>query len=164
MTGVNSRSLGWRDCTQTRFKRHASWRKPKVAFTSWTGSALLNSNLTGENATESCDIARDGRVLVIERFDLKPDGTYLPQDTVALTMDGTKRWSDRKRLERFGVRRCQLAPAGAHAIVAEVVAAVDAVSNDLNAFSELDPGVSETASLMKPAWVHGVASLALAGS
>ena len=58
---------------------------------------------------------------------------------VSLTTDGTKRWPDRKRLERFGVRRCQLTPAAAHVIVAEVVAAVDAVSKDLSAFLELDP-------------------------
>ena len=97
-------------------------------------------------------------------FDVITTTAYLPQDTLALTMDGTKRWPDRKRLERFGVRHCQLTPTAAHAIVAEVVAAVDAVSKDLSAFSELDPGASETATRMKSAWADGVASLALAGS
>ena len=105
-----------------------------------------------------------GEVTLAPTFDVITTTAYLPQDTLALTMDGTKRWPDRKRLERFGVRHCQLTPVAAQAIVAEVVAAVDAVSKDLGAFSELDSGASETAALMNSAWVDGVASLALAGS
>ncbi len=89
---------------------------------------------------------------------------YLPKDTLALTMDGTKRWPDRKRLERFGVRRCQLTPAAAKAIVAEVAEAVTATSQDLGTLAELDPDAGEISGLMKSAWAEGVASLTRAES
>ena len=125
--------------------------------------AVRNGDAHRKNFGVTYDDAT-GEVTLAPTFDVITTTAYLPQDTLALTMDGTKRWPDRKRLERFGVRHCQLTPAAAHAIVAEVVAAVDAVSKDLGAFSELDPGASETASRMKSAWVEGVASLALAGS
>jgi serine/threonine-protein kinase HipA len=100
-----------------------------------------------------------GNVTFAPTFDVVTTSAYLPKDTLALTMDGTKRWPDRKRLERFGVRRCQLTPAAAKAVVAEVAEAVAATANDIGTLAELDPDARETGVLMKSAWAEGVASL-----
>ncbi len=100
-----------------------------------------------------------GDVTLAPTFDVITTTAYVPRDTLALTMDGTKRWPDRKRLERFGVRRCQLTPAVAKAIVAEVAEAVASTSDDLGILTELDPDAGETSALMKAAWAEGVASL-----
>lgn len=100
-----------------------------------------------------------GNVTLAPTFDVITTTAYIPKDTLALTMDGTKRWPDRKRLERFGVRRCRLTPAVAKAIVTEVADAVVSTSGELATLAELDPDAGETSILMKSAWAEGVASL-----
>ena len=49
--GVNSPSLGWRVCTQTRFKL-PSQRKSKVAFARPFGSNLQKAGLRSKDASE----------------------------------------------------------------------------------------------------------------
>ena len=105
-----------------------------------------------------------GDVTLAPTFDVITTTAYIRQDTMALTMDGTKRWPDRRRLERFGVRHCQLTPAAAKLMIAEVAEAVTAVSGDLADVAELDREAGETGALMKSAWAEGVASLARAES
>jgi serine/threonine-protein kinase HipA len=100
-----------------------------------------------------------GDVTLAPTFDVITTTAYLPEDTMALTMDGTKRWPDRKRLERFGVRRCQLNQAAARAIIAEVGEAVTSTSADLATLADLDPDARETSLAMKSAWSEGVNSL-----
>ena len=41
-------------------------------------------------------------------FDIVTTAAYLPNDTLALVLDGTKRWPDAKRLVRFARQRCLL--------------------------------------------------------
>ncbi len=101
-----------------------------------------------------------GAVTLSPTFDVITTTPYLPQDTMALTMDGTKRWPDAKRLEKFGIRRCQLTPAAAKAILAEVTEAVASALPTLKQFSELDPQAGETPERMRLAWIEGLASLA----
>jgi serine/threonine-protein kinase HipA len=101
-----------------------------------------------------------GAVTLSPTFDVITTTSYLPQDSMALTMDGTKRWPDAKRLEKFGIRRCQLSSAAAKAIVAEVTDAVASALPTLKQFGELDPKAGETPERMRLAWIEGLASLA----
>jgi len=101
-----------------------------------------------------------GSVTFSPTFDIITTTAYLPQDSMALTMDGTKRWPDAKRLEKFGIRRCQLSLAAAKAIVAEVTDAVASALPTLKQFGELDPKAGETPERMRLAWIEGLASLA----
>lgn len=101
-----------------------------------------------------------GAVTLSPTFDVITTTPYLPQDSMALTMDGTKRWPDAKRLEKFGIRRCQLSSAAAKAIVAEVTDAVASALPTLKQFGELDPKAGETPERMRLAWIEGLASLA----
>jgi len=101
-----------------------------------------------------------GAVTLSPTFDVITTTPYLPQDSMALTMDGTKRWPDAKRLEKFGIRRCQLSSAAAKAIVAEVTEAVASALPTLKQFGELDPKAGETPERMRLAWIEGLASLA----
>ena len=43
-------------------------------------------------------------------FDVITTTAYLPNDSLAMTLDGTKRWPDAKRLVKFGLRHCGLTP------------------------------------------------------
>jgi len=92
-------------------------------------------------------------------FDIVTTAAYLPADGLALTLDGTKRWPDAKRLVRFGQQRCQLSAATAKEIVAEVSEAVVEVARELKHLTDLDPRANETADRMRRAWTEGVLSL-----
>lgn len=102
-----------------------------------------------------------GEVTLAPTFDVITTTPYLPQDSMALTLDGTKRWPDAKRLEKFGVRRCQLSPAAAKSIVAEVVAAVATAAENLQVISDLDPEAKKLPQQMRAAWDDGVNSLSV---
>jgi serine/threonine-protein kinase HipA len=100
-----------------------------------------------------------GSVSLAPAFDIITTSAYLPNDSLALTLDGTKRWPDAKRLVRFGRQRCQLPEAAAKEIVAQVVAAVAQVSRELASLPELDPQAKDTADRMHKAWSEGIDSL-----
>lgn len=92
-------------------------------------------------------------------FDVVTTTVYLPKDTLALTLDGTKRWPTRKRLERFGVQRCQLSPREAQAEIEIVLSAVSATLPRLAPASHSDPAERELRERMQAVWVEGIASL-----
>jgi serine/threonine-protein kinase HipA len=100
-----------------------------------------------------------GYVTLAPTFDVITTTPYLPNDSLALTLDGTKRWPDAKRLVKFGIRHCSLTAPAAKAILAEVAEAVAGVSKDLAQFPDLDSHCHATPSLMKAAWAQGVAGL-----
>ena len=100
-----------------------------------------------------------GWVSLAPTFDIVTTAAYLPNDTLALMLDGTKRWPDAKRLVRFARQRCLLTEKAAREIVAEVIEAVAQVSHDLKDITDLDPRASEIADRMRIAWAQGIASL-----
>lgn len=100
-----------------------------------------------------------GYVTLAPTFDVLTTTPYLPNDSLALTLDGTKRWPDTKRLVKFGVRHCGLTSPAAKSILLEVAEAVATVSKDLTQISDLDSDAHETPSRMKSAWEQGVAAL-----
>jgi serine/threonine-protein kinase HipA len=102
----------------------------------------------------------DREVTLAPTFDVTTTTPYIPNDSLALTLDGTKRWPNAKRLERFAVGRCLLTPAKAKVIVAEVRDAVAAAVSDLADFERLDQNPGETPEKMRATWREGVASLA----
>jgi len=100
-----------------------------------------------------------GSVWLAPTYDVVTTTAYLPNDTLALMWDGTKRWPEKKRLERFGMQRCQLTLQGARAIISEVADAVDAAAKELDSVAQRDPLAAETIDRMRAAWTNGVASL-----
>jgi serine/threonine-protein kinase HipA len=100
-----------------------------------------------------------GLVALAPAFDIVTTSVYLPNDSLALTLDGTKRWPDAQRLVRFGRQTCQLTEVAAKTIVAEVVDAVSHVAQELDSLPDLDPTAKETAVLMRKAWSEGIESL-----
>ena len=100
-----------------------------------------------------------GMATLAPAFDLVTTSVYLPNDNLALTLDGTKRWPEAKRLVRFGVQRCQLTTTAAKTIVAEVAEAVAQVSRELDRITDFDPQAEEIGKWMRTAWMDGVAAL-----
>ena len=102
-----------------------------------------------------------GYVTLAPTFDVITTTPYLPNDSLALTLDGTKRWPDAKRLVKFGIRHCGLTSLAAKSTLSEVAEAVASISKDLAKFSDLDPDAHETPSSMKSSWEQGIAALTL---
>lgn len=101
-----------------------------------------------------------GDVTLAPAFDIITTTPYIPQDSMALTLDGTKRWPDAKRLEKFGVQRCRLSASAAKTIMAEVAEAVAQTSRDFSTIDDLDPRSGDLSQKMQFAWTEGVASIA----
>jgi serine/threonine-protein kinase HipA len=100
-----------------------------------------------------------GPVWLAPTYDVVTTTVYLPNDTLALMWDGSKRWPEKKRLERFGMQRCQLTSRGARTIISEVAEAVDATVKEFDGVAQRDPPALETIDRMRVAWADGVASL-----
>ena len=100
-----------------------------------------------------------GYVTLAPTFDVITTTPYLPNDSLALTLDGTKRWPDAKRLVKFGIRHCGLTASAAKAILAEVTEAVATTSAELTTFPDLDIHAQKTPARMKAAWDEGAATL-----
>ena len=120
--------------------------------------AVRNGDAHRKNFGVAYDDAT-GWVSLAPTFDIVTTAAYLPNDTLALMLDGTKRWPDAKRLVRFARQRCLLTEKAAREIVAEVIEAVAQVSHDLKDITDLDPRASEIADRMRIAWAQGIASL-----
>jgi len=120
--------------------------------------AVRNGDAHRKNFGVAYDDAT-GHVTLAPAFDIVTTSAYLPNDSLALTLDGTKRWPNAKRLVRFGQQRCQLTATEAMAIVAEVAEAVAEAARELEHLPDLDPQANDTAGRMGKAWSDGITSL-----
>lgn len=91
-------------------------------------------------------------------YDVITTTAYLPDDTLALTLDGTKRWPTRKRLQRFGVQQCQLTSKAAGTIIDEVIEAVNGLIPQFKSPTDIQMSL-ETAERMTMAWSAGIDTL-----
>jgi serine/threonine-protein kinase HipA len=120
--------------------------------------AVRNGDAHRKNFGVLYDRATD-LVWIAPTFDVVTTTAYVSGDSMALTLDGTKRWPDGKRLLRFGMQRCQLTAQAARGIITEVVDAVIRVSEEFNSTAATDPKLGETIERMRTAWGDGAASL-----
>jgi serine/threonine-protein kinase HipA len=100
-----------------------------------------------------------GAIWSAPTFDVVTTTVYIRSDSLALTLDGTKRWPTGKRLQRFGVQRCQLTPRTAQQIVREVAEAAASTMDEFDAVAEKDPEAKETIEAMRIVWADGIAGL-----
>lgn len=98
----------------------------------------------------------DGPARVAPVYDLVTTKAYLPNDAMALTLEGSTRWPDAKRLTRLGQLRAGLSPTSIGRIFEATADAMsDAWNEGARYFSDCsEPGVGAR---MKAAWDEGVA-------
>lgn len=97
------------------------------------------------------------QVTLAPTFDVVTTMAYIPNDSLALTLDGSKRWPNFKRLLRYGVQRCRLTPQTARNIIQEVVEAV--ATDEVQLGKEATAAAQEVTALMRRGWQEGVRSL-----
>ena len=81
-------------------------------------------------------------------FDLVSTVPYLPQDSMALTLTGSKRWPKMKVLERFGMQHCGLKAEACEVLHGEVEQAILDIRPELEALAAKFSGFTPIAERM----------------
>ena len=91
-------------------------------------------------------------------YDIVTTTVYLPKDAMALTLEGSTRWPDRKQLIKLGTLRCGLAPAEVAAVFERVAAGLTEAMVEMERYADSEPGFAPIAAEMKAQWLAGMAS------
>jgi serine/threonine-protein kinase HipA len=78
---------------------------------------------------------------------------------MALMLGGTKRWPDRRKLEGFGKRNCNLPAADVVEVMDAVAEGVSATLSEIKRWMSDAPAFREVGERMLTAWREGLASL-----
>ncbi len=89
-------------------------------------------------------------------YDIVTTVAYIAQDIPALTIDGSKKWWDRKTLIRFANTRCGMAVSAANQIVELCLDAVNKQYSRLQRAKRKFPQFEQTATSMLAAWKEGL--------
>jgi serine/threonine-protein kinase HipA len=100
---------------------------------------------------------RSGRLAPV--FDHITTTAYLPKDTMALTLKGTKRWPTRKKLMEFATIHCDLPPREASRAIKEVAEGISQARKEVKEYGRSLPGFRDIAEKMLQAWEEGLAGL-----
>jgi serine/threonine-protein kinase HipA len=98
-------------------------------------------------------------------YDVVTTTVYLPQDSMALTLNGTTRWPTAKILQRLGETRASCTPARVRQIFERIADAIADTKPELRAYIKEHPSFKEIGNGMLREWERGVeGSIAAAGT
>ena len=100
------------------------------------------------------DVQGEARLAPV--YDLVTTTIYLPQDSMALTLNGTTRWPTAKILQRLGETRAACTPAQVRQIFERVADAISDTSPQLRAWIKHHPSFKEIGNGMLHEWSQGV--------
>lgn len=93
-------------------------------------------------------------------FDLCTSNAYISSDMLALTLDGSKRYPARKKLELFALRHCGLLPERIKEILTDIENGVFQAAQELYAYCQQHPDFSEeVGAKMLSFWQAGLESI-----
>jgi serine/threonine-protein kinase HipA len=92
-------------------------------------------------------------------YDIVTTTAYTKNDKLALTLEGTTRWPDARRLEMLGAVRCLLSTTEIRAIFSRIADAVRDTARELEGVSANYQGFEPVGQAMLKAWNEGVTSL-----
>jgi len=127
-----------------------------------TSVALRNGDAHLKNFGLLFTDAADGSARLSPAYDIVTTTVYIKNDLMALNLNGTKRWSDPKALERLGAR-AGLKPSMARTIMAEVADGIEAQIPIMHRDITLH-GHPDLADRMAAEWASGIKSLGCAPS
>ena len=107
------------------------------------------------------DVLGEARLAPV--YDLVTTTVYMPQDSMALTLNGSTRWPTNKELQRFGETRMGGSPSRIKEILTRIDEAITEVSKDVRTYITMNPAFDEIGNHMLQEWSAGAAlSLRLA--
>jgi serine/threonine-protein kinase HipA len=89
-------------------------------------------------------------------YDLITTTAYIPNDTMALTLDGTKKWPDRRRLIKLGQTRADLCASAIAKIFEATADAISDMSPKVRTYFKEKTAHPEIGELILSAWASGV--------
>lgn len=104
------------------------------------------------------DVLGEARLAPV--YDLVTTTVYLPNDSMALTLNGSTRWPANKELQRFGETRMGGAPAKVKQILGHIDEAICEITKEVHAYIKKNPSFAEIGDRMLKEWAAG-ASLSL---
>ncbi len=101
------------------------------------------------------DVQGEARLAPV--YDLVTTSVYLPNDSMALTLNGTTKWARAKELRRLGETRMGASPARVREIFERIDAAIADTSQELRAYIRDHQAFEEIGNRMLHEWEQGVA-------
>jgi serine/threonine-protein kinase HipA len=89
-------------------------------------------------------------------YDIVTTTVYLPKDSMALTLGGSTRWPDSKKLAAVGTLRCGLTPKRAKQVFEEVATAVTETAAEVRHYMADHPEFAAVGERMLQEWANGV--------
>lgn len=89
-------------------------------------------------------------------FDLVTTTPYLPNDALALTLNGTKRWPGKKQLEAFGRTSCGFSAAEVRTCLEDVERGAATTLEEVRAWAKEEPAFRQVGKAMFAAWDAGL--------
>jgi serine/threonine-protein kinase HipA len=101
------------------------------------------------------DVRGEARLAPV--YDLVTTSVYLPNDGMALTLNGTTKWASAKELQRLGETRMGATPARVRQILEQIDAAIADTSKQIRAYMKAHGEFTEIGNRMLQQWEQGVA-------
>lgn len=98
----------------------------------------------------------EGTVALAPVYDVVTTAAYIPLDTLALTLNGSKRWPSTDQLRAFGENRQVGSPARIRQILERVAAALSDTIPEIEAYAASRPQFSDIAQRMIRLWSEGM--------
>ncbi len=117
---------------------------------------LRNGDAHRKNFCLFYDNPEARRGMLAPTFDVVTTTVYLPNDAMALTLEGSKKWPARERLLRFAVDHCDLRPKQAIRALEEVKQGVRQAQKKLEQGIREVRGFSSVGESMRKEWEKGL--------
>lgn len=99
----------------------------------------------------------EGPITLAPAYDLVTTTAYLPQDSMALTLDGTTRWPSAARLQALGESRGAGSPAAIRAILDQIGEAMAETAAEIRRYMRERPAFTDVGERMLAEWAAGAA-------
>lgn len=87
-------------------------------------------------------------------YDIVTTAVYLPKDIMALTLNGSKRWANKKELVTFAIQHCMLTKADSLIILDQVIESIKQVSELINHEISVNDKFRAIGTQMLDIWQH----------
>jgi len=88
-------------------------------------------------------------------YDLVTTTVYMPNDSMALTLNGSTRWPSSRELRKFGETRALCSPAAVKQIFERTADAISSVGTELRSYIRQHPEFREPGKSMLGEWEKG---------
>lgn len=116
-----------------------------------------NAHLKNFGILYDSPVSRRGKLAPV--YDIVSTLPYQPRDMMALTMGGTKRWPDKKKLESFGKQNCGLPKRDVEGILEAVAEGISQTLPDIERSIRNVPAFAPVGRAMLNAWQDGLATI-----